>query len=1179
MAEGERRIDMKLVAEINGIKYNVVDGATFSEQWNETLDSGAIIIDQVEMIEGLKPFDDVYITNSDYEENPLFYKHLLVDSFTEEMLLTTKGLFKYKIDLCSEAKRLEKIILPNISISQPIDKGYRKRSIWFYLDNLARHYFPKIRVVDDESVKTWKYESRYDYADGVKAKFDSIDAPEISLTNPSLRDLVTQLMLVADCIPVVHDDKIGFIDISKPEGTFQFDGDARKSINYIYSSMSSESYSTLARREYSQAISQENNATVVEYIGFRNSDSALLTLNGLRLETRFPIYKINKIRMCYYKTATMTNGDISRFMCKQDITDFVLESTKRNSLSNDWKEMIKLNDSSPLSDFAKYTYNTVYYNIGGKTIDGWGEIFNFTTDYFWNQSKTSTRIENMLYIFDNRYPYGMGNTSEIAKYSPGQVVESVSKIAIYGLSSSYKDLVFEVEYTPLYSGALVHSKKGTIDDLETADNCSSALTILERDGVAERSKMDRLSNKVYSIQARYGSDSDRIGFGHEIGNEIEGTDVLVYSSEIQIYNNVVLANYEGCPKYALKNYFTSVWAKHRTYNLMQYGEAVRRAENIKRYALISSKEALFDGFDNMFWKYALYQFKMTEIPERIGGWHNDLEINTAWFEHSNGLIAMSDVFSFSSGYSMCVSIEMYDNSTGGVYYVLPEGEDVICYPDLLIESSKKTGFSNMHFSGTTPISLFSNLTNRKYKGTLQDWAISTSDVNDSFEKDLSIGFCHLPNDAYSVDAEEYDSVNDPTLDIYENILFKLPKGDINEISAYAESINGHDIDGICKDNKEYINATMQLEYMSIDEDVLISEWFAKLNSLIFKGRKLEQSGSIVERAALGICTVYWYSRTLNATTTPRFVVKSELIDFSDSTYRGKTVYMTSKDAESDFYYNTSRSERTTYRMISVSVSGSGTITALVKVDTWRIDQDNPEYGYSQHVLDGKFETVLTAVNSTDISNYYFRCGITPSSWIPNTITEADGYYDKDNGFFPDESQDVSGLEGNSYKAQSFFSTTEQYYPIQEEEYSQNMFISTSIEEVDDSFLNVNPKYTGSSIFPKGTLHQSIKISDVIKIMNDDYTDNIRYIQIDTDLGVPNAESKKSISVWYKDNSDSLHFVFGINTKLNQGKKNVYASIMTKRDKKVYSKDGHRKIVGEIRNYESVNGMLPSLKYD
>ena len=61
MAQWERRIKMNLKATINNKNYDLVNGVTFSEEYNETLDSGSIIIVGVPKDDDLRPFDDVFI--------------------------------------------------------------------------------------------------------------------------------------------------------------------------------------------------------------------------------------------------------------------------------------------------------------------------------------------------------------------------------------------------------------------------------------------------------------------------------------------------------------------------------------------------------------------------------------------------------------------------------------------------------------------------------------------------------------------------------------------------------------------------------------------------------------------------------------------------------------------------------------------------------------------------------------------------------------------------------------------------------------------------------------------------------------------------------------------------------------------------------------------------------------
>ena len=95
---------MKLKCKINNKEYDIVQGATFSEEYNETLDSGSIIIDQVPKINDLKPFDDVYIYDGEFKGYA--YKNdltLSIDAYTNilssgiEMYVSKAYFIEYEI--------------------------------------------------------------------------------------------------------------------------------------------------------------------------------------------------------------------------------------------------------------------------------------------------------------------------------------------------------------------------------------------------------------------------------------------------------------------------------------------------------------------------------------------------------------------------------------------------------------------------------------------------------------------------------------------------------------------------------------------------------------------------------------------------------------------------------------------------------------------------------------------------------------------------------------------------------------------------------------------------------------------------------------------------------------------------------------------------------------------------
>ena len=140
-------------------EYRAVSGSKFSEEYNETLDSGTLVLSQVRKENRLftiKPYDYVHVVN---KKNPAkFSKYYYVDNFDEKENNIKDHLFGYTINLMSETKILEKIQCPNLTITHNIDNGeIQKLTIYEYIRRYMELYVPKIKYCDDD--ETWHYES------------------------------------------------------------------------------------------------------------------------------------------------------------------------------------------------------------------------------------------------------------------------------------------------------------------------------------------------------------------------------------------------------------------------------------------------------------------------------------------------------------------------------------------------------------------------------------------------------------------------------------------------------------------------------------------------------------------------------------------------------------------------------------------------------------------------------------------------------------------------------------------------------------------------------------------------------------------------------------------------------------------------------------------------------------
>ena len=922
---------MELKCKINRTVYeNVVQGEAFAEEYNETLDSGSLIISHQRMIRDLKPYDDVYIWDSDYEflgfdkeklfmkkdnieytyifdwdnrefvleTNPsqkIFFKHLLVSNFTEKMInlrdftQTEKGvgnytpIYEYTIQLFSETKGAEKVQVPNISITEPLNHAH-KVSVYEYMRRYISLYSPVYKKVKNKEEKIWEFEKKYSLSPSLEVLFKNVYSPDFSFSGRTLKDLLNKLMSTKDMTIYIMNNVIYAMDITKRRGEFVID----EHINYISGSMSSNDYCDNLRRNYSNAISKNNSASVIEYLGFRNNDNALMTLANMRLETRFPIYKINKMYMCYYKQGQFYDKDGSLktkiFLCKQDITPLVKLGTERNVLSQDWSDLEEENPTTA-EKMAKYKMCTVEYNIGSKYITGWGEMYTYPqVGTFWDITKNY--LQTIFEKLDVQNPFGIyGGTyvknliGYLGKYNFNTVsplanvpVGSGSDIGVkyIGDTLKMKTFIFEIDYQAFYNGSIIHSKDLGRDNIVINDNPEEPLSLLESDGVAAKEKINRFGNKGITISARYDDISQMQPLGSVFHDfETADDDIIIYHREYKIFDNYITCVYYGMHDYVLKNFYTSVYARHRTWNLMPYGEATTRSENRKNLLLLSKKSLYWENINdedisnhkflmtnfsenNEFIKLIFSAFNPNTLPYDARPIERPEKFNTAlikyyhYDENDNAVpdknkYYLSDLNSFVSGNSMCFNITMPDNISGGnyIYKFRPNYQPLDqTMVDLALKDSI---YYNVLALGVE----------NDYTGSVQQWEKSTDDYGFAKKMGFYLACYHKINETAI-----YDNASD-VQKLYDNYLFNLPyirKKDKDGKVIFDETKDlknkiGNDFE-IYKDNKEVIDMTYQIEPITTDKDIHFSSWLMQLSDLITNCEKFEDKASLTNEITI-----------------------------------------------------------------------------------------------------------------------------------------------------------------------------------------------------------------------------------------------------------------------------------------------------------------------------------------
>lgn len=1267
MAIEERRTKMNLTVRINGKEYKdkCIQGITFSEEYNETLDSATISITHEKRLVNLRPYDDVYIYDSNYKFEEYiskwivggdnwdgyiyddngeiigglpFYRHLLVDQFTEDIINLSQGIYSYKIELMSETKGLEVVQLPNLSVTQPLlmkdENGTQlKVTVFEYIERYVNLYSPKIKKYNDAAQKTWEYKNKYSVSPDLKVRFGNIYSQDFTRQNPNLRDVLSELMVIADCIPYVKDNVIYAKDITKRR--FYFDIAEQQNsgkINYVSGTMSSSGYCDGVRRQYNGALSQDGTSNFVEKMGFR-SENSIMCLEDMHLKTTYPIYKINKIYMCYYKECNYhevaSSGTIVKnydILCKQDISKLVKLDNEWGLLNQDWSGF----NPQTVDDLASYKLSTVHYAQGSNIIDGWGTKYTqITTGLFMNWQHTKTYIENMFNFMDSHYPFGIHSEQyyidklNIANDNPKYLIPvGIRGAEGLNISTKFKGLFFEIEYSGFYSGALVHSKDNALDNIINNDNSSASLALLEKDGINQKEKLNRMANKTYSIKSRCFKVSDVLGLGDytSIGDE---DDIIIYHREYSIYNNEIKAAYIAVRDYVLKDYYTSVYSKYRTYQLMSYGESVERAENRKVFFVLSKKRKFKD--ENTFFtlptKLLLSAFNPSnrEIYDygdiKYGDNVNAGGYITGKISDEKSII-LTDEHTFTSGNSLCFNVAMPDNISGGNYIkkfssdyrILAEqtflellGGEWSTSDEYVIGSvqdwynvvdSDKTGFAKdvgfyvqhniesvPHITIQTGDLTKEDFSIREYKelqklpkkdntaqyGELKSIIFSTqvSKTIDELNSKLGIDHDVWQNVSNIEDLREYIGNYVVALiresDTSQEVVYILFLEDVDEINStitttdigwgYRDSeywqmfesgnVNWKNRFGVTeslyKDNKERINMTFQLEPISEDSDVYLSNLFVKLSDLASSNNKVQEdiTKDVEVSTSIGEIQSFFVQYSSGSGIHDYFGIENSYVIGSETS---KISDLVGKTVECDLSVNFQLSYR----------SGSADVLVakfLYRAREMTVGEDNLVLkgdGLYNAIPSGYSEILGDIELYKDGDDYKLELHSNTDAGRPRMISLA-------NLIMKHPSTSII---------------------------HKNMFVKFDSEKINKETIYKEIK------FGESTNWSNSNVDDVFEVRTDEYDQSYIYVNLS---GVPS--NTKSVQYWFFDNNrsyekanngeyiyvytpkySSYKFVFGVNITsedLNRQYVKIYISEMTNRDTRVY--DNNSLLIGNIHN--------------
>lgn len=279
--------------------FDIVNGGVVKENFNETLDSGSINITNLPFELQLFPYQFIKLESTD----KTFSKYYVVDNFVKSILNLDENIFDYVINLASPLKILEKVQLPNRTIIHSL-VGSRE-TLATIINQMMTLYCPKVKYTNDS---TWSYQYIFEWVDLLNdEKLTQTPCPDLSFNAPTLREVITTLMLVVGYLPTINHRELTFIDLRATQTEFQVQ-DGR--IFDLKESNSIDSYVNTLQVQATNVL-DTNNKVVNELIGFRDRNNVFLKhTENLKLETRFPIESIEKLEVQTF--AKMAFGDRGR---------------------------------------------------------------------------------------------------------------------------------------------------------------------------------------------------------------------------------------------------------------------------------------------------------------------------------------------------------------------------------------------------------------------------------------------------------------------------------------------------------------------------------------------------------------------------------------------------------------------------------------------------------------------------------------------------------------------------------------------------------------------------------------------------------------------------------------------------------------------------------------------------
>jgi hypothetical protein len=587
---------------INDKEYPLADGIIINDKLNEELDSAIVTIPLVDKL-NLSPYDKANITGDIIGE-----KHLLINTWTDTTSSFRPKKYTYNTSLISQTILLQKIVCPDLGITQPI--GATKKTI---RDKIEEYYEVYIKPQYPELTLSQE----------LLDLTNDVVCPENLFSRPTMFEVFNTLLMKLKCVVRIVNNSITYLKIDKLGKPID-----ESKLYYENETQNINEYANRLDIQVENAISDKDNYSSISGITLRGGEEPLLTDDNMRLVLDKPIYDIRDIASIYVwfkaKDSKGNEGkvkaDISEYVVPKAIYDTYLTSNQLGLVTE-----------------KNYKRNALYFNEGGNEILG----LNYSEKTWVTNSYIA--LYNILINKVN-----MIGDGAVIGFDEADIRNNVLFGVTYRTNDRFR---MNVEKENSYNATLIDNQSETQVDAETF-------------GLVEQDKLNRLGNREKIISATYRKGERIPELGDYIGDYVLAEREIVYYDDYALFKGYLYKNY------VRKNMFYGLNSKKRftqisqesvvrndieNYNVsFEFEEPTNNLKYLTRYLLtpISFSDypqlILDNKYYNEFPKYCMLNFYDK----------NDQKINP------NAILVGTS--SYSTGKSNVIQFKLQDNFSAGI---------------------------------------------------------------------------------------------------------------------------------------------------------------------------------------------------------------------------------------------------------------------------------------------------------------------------------------------------------------------------------------------------------------------------------------------------------------------------------------------------------------------------------